>query len=116
MVVDMPTVTFHITNAVTAIAQAMILFYVLAAYKRTREWGFGVIALATVIYLWNVAFHYLVQFRVVVPEALWSKRESDVVYALDAAVYISAPVSTSLVSQDCAESFSPRHVHDSHTV
>ena len=87
-VVDMPTVTFHVTNAVTAIAQAMILFYVLAAYKRTREWGFGVIALATVIYFWNVGFHYLVQFRMVVPEALWSKRESDVVYALDAAVYI----------------------------
>src|SRR5438093_807329 len=80
-VVDMPTVTFHVTNAVTATAQAVILFYVLAAYKRTREWGFGVIALATVIYFWNVAFHYLVQFRVVVPEALWSNRESDLIYA-----------------------------------
>ncbi len=86
--VEMPTLTFHITNAVTAIGQAVILFYVLAVYKRTREWGFGVIALATVIYFWNVAFHCLVQFRVVVPEAFWSNRESDLIYALDAAVYI----------------------------
>jgi hypothetical protein len=83
-----PTVTFHVTNAVTAIGQAVILFYVLAAYKRTREWSFGVIALATVIYFWNVAFHYLVQFRMVVPEALWSNRESDLIHGLDAAVYI----------------------------
>ncbi|PYL64443.1 MAG: hypothetical protein DMF20_10605 [Verrucomicrobia bacterium] len=87
-VVEMPTITFHVTNAVTAIAQAVILFYVLAAYKRTREWGFGLIAVATVIYFWNVAFHYLVQFRVVVPESLWSNRGSDLIYALDAAVYI----------------------------
>src|SRR5438046_9076245 len=87
-VVEMPTITFHVTNAVTAIAQAVILFYVLAAYKRTREWGFGLIAVATVIYFWNVAFHYLVQFRVVVPESLLSNRGSDLIYALDVGVYI----------------------------
>lgn len=64
------------------------MFYVLTAYKRTREWGFAMIGLATIIFFWNVAFHYLVEFRVIAPAELWSSREADVINALDAAVYV----------------------------
>ena len=89
---DTPTITFHLTNAVTAVAQAAIFVLAAIAYKRTREWGFALIALATMIYFWNVAFHYLVQFGVFLPEARWSKRDSDFIYAVDAAVYIVGTV------------------------
>jgi hypothetical protein len=73
-------------------AQVAISFYVIAAYKRTHEWGFGLIALATIIYFWNVGFHYFVQLGLFVPEACWSKRDSDLIYALDAGAYIVGAV------------------------
>jgi len=69
-------------------AQVAISFYVIAAYKRTHEWGFGLIALATIIYFWNVGFYYFVQLGLFVPEARWSKRDYDLIYALDAGAYI----------------------------
>jgi hypothetical protein len=84
--------TFHLTNAVTAVAQVAIFVFAVIAYRRTREWGFALIALATMIYFWNVAFHYLVQFGVFLPEARWSRRDSDLIYAADAAVYIIGTV------------------------
>jgi hypothetical protein len=54
--------------------------------------GFGLIALATIIYFWNVGFHYFVQLGLFVPEARWSKRDSDLIYALDAGAYIVGAV------------------------
>jgi hypothetical protein len=85
---NVPTIVFHVTNSVTLLSQIAIAAFAFTAYKRTHKSGFFFVALASVIFFCNVAFHYLVQFHVLTPEAQWSQRGSDIIYAIDGAVYI----------------------------
>jgi predicted MFS family arabinose efflux permease len=85
---NVPTIVFHVTNCVTLLSQIAIAAFAFAAYKRNHKSGFLFIALASVIFFWNVAFHYLVQFHVVTPEARWSQRDSNIINAINGAVYI----------------------------
>ena len=85
---NVPTIVFHVTNSVTLLSQVAIAAFAFAAYKRTHNSGFLFVAIASVIFFWNVAFHDLVQFHFVTPEALWSQRSSDFIYAADGAAYI----------------------------